>query len=328
MAESDVKVVQGGDGGDDAEDDYLSMTFEEPQKPAKESSIQRIARLKREAEKRSHPKSKAELAAEETAAREAALATSIGSSNKGFKMMAKLGFKGGALGKDYGAGDVKSEPIRVTMKEDRGGIGLDSEKKRKFREEAEREVKRVKAEQGEQLDYRERMRREREEKRLEGQVIGAMMVCERLAEADEQKDASNTSGGDKTDGNKSSDAAQVRSKPLASINVLWRGTVKHRMEKERERRARYDLHQSLSRLPTYEDPDEDKDFKLAMGKEEEELDEEDPELDEFNALEPTEKLEKLVNYLRKRWHYCFWCKFQYPDSAMEGCPGKTEEDHD
>ena len=97
---------------------------------------------------------------------------------------------------------------------------------------------------------------------------------------------------------------------------------------------RHDLEQSLSRLPTYEDEDEDEDDKRAMGKSKtlyevaEDLDEEDPELDEFNALEADEKLRRLVGHLREEHHYCFWCKFTYPDESMEGCPGLTEEDHD
>ncbi|KAH8910691.1 hypothetical protein BR93DRAFT_923412, partial [Coniochaeta sp. PMI_546] len=95
---------------------------------------------------------------------------------------------------------------------------------------------------------------------------------------------------------------------------------------------RHDLEQSLSRLPTYEDEDEDEDDKRAMGKSKtvfevaEDLDEEDAELDEFNALEAGEKLRRLVEHLRKEHHYCFWCKFTYPDESMEGCPGLTEED--
>jgi len=84
----------------------------------------------------------------------------------------------------------------------------------------------------------------------------------------------------------------------------------------------------LSRNAAYEDPEEDKQDRQAWGNEEEELEEEDPELDEFNAMEPAERLRRLVEYLRDTYHYCFWCKYQYPDGTMDGCPGLTEEDHD
>ncbi|CRK40982.1 hypothetical protein BN1723_018797, partial [Verticillium longisporum] len=57
---------------------------------------------------------------------------------------------------------------------------------------------------------------------------------------------------------------------------------------------------SLSRLPTYEDEDEDEDDKRALGKGKttvyevaDDLDEEDPELDEFKILEPPERLKRL-----------------------------------
>ena len=110
--------------------------------------------------------------------------------------------------------------------------------------------------------------------------------------------------------------------------------MRKREEKERERRMRYDLHQSLSRLPTYEDQNEDQDYKLALGKEAiqhtlvEDLEEEDPELDTFTSLEVAERLQRIVDYLRETHWYCFWCKYTYPDKDFEGCPGLTEEEHD
>ena len=60
-----------------------------------------------------------------------------------------------------------------------------------------------------------------------------------------------------------------------------------------------------------------------------ELEEDDEELDAFNALEPAERLRKLVLFLRETYRYCFWCKYAYEtDLELEGCPGLTEEDHD
>ncbi|OCK81040.1 G-patch-domain-containing protein [Lepidopterella palustris CBS 459.81] len=316
-------------GNSDEEDDYMSMFIAEPTKPQQETSIQRRARKEREAEIRGRVKSKAEKQADEAAAREAALAKSLDSSNKGFKMMEKLGFKpGDTLGATKHA---RAEPIHLVIKEDRGGIGLDTEKKRKFREQVEHEAKRVKADEGE---YRERIRLEREEKRREGQILNAQKVAERLD--NEAKDVAvlgEVSNTEPEAQGKSSDT-QRASEPSQSINVLWRGLVRRRLEKERERRMRYDLTQSLSRLPTYEDPDEDENYRLALGKEnkwsslEEELEEEDPELDEFNGLPSDQRLGRLVLYMRDTHHYCFWCKYQYPDGSMDGCPGTTEDDHD
>ncbi|TEA22762.1 G patch domain-containing protein 11 [Colletotrichum sidae] len=322
----------------DDEDDYMNMTFDEPVKPtrpAAETSLQRRQRLKREGEIKGRVKSKEELAAEEEEAREKALSRSLleeaaAKKSKGLAMMAKMGFKGGALGASDVAG-ARTEPIAVEIKEDRGGIGMESERKRKMREAAERieeEVREGKRVKVDPLEYRDRIRAEREAARMQGQVFGAQRVAERMAEEKE--------GGviaDEVEGEKKGEAKQV-SRPLKSINVLWRGLVRHREEKERERRMRHDLEQSLSRLPTYEDDQEDEDDKTALGKKKfvyvtaEDLDEEDPELDEFNDLEDAEKLRRLVEHLRKEHQYCFWCKFTYPDEEMEGCPGLTEEDHD
>ncbi|KAG0651017.1 Coiled-coil domain-containing 75 [Hyphodiscus hymeniophilus] len=331
MATQDPSPAGTGDEVD--EDDYMNMVIAEPVAPKeKETYTQRRMRKQREAESRGRTKSKIEQAADEAAAREAALSASLftnpatASNNKGLAMMAKMGFTPGAALGSRENKDARTEPVGINMKEDRGGIGLDSEKKRKFREEAERQGKRVKAEEG---DYRERVRREREEVRLEGMVGAAMRVAERMT--GEREEAEALEIGDSTLEVKK---RKIPNKPLKQINILWRGLIRQREEKERDRRMRYDLHQSLSRFPTYDDADEDAEDKTALNKEPsqyvlvEDLEEEDPELDEFNALDPAVRLQKLVDYLRQEFRYCFWCKYAYSDEEMEGCPGVTEEDHD
>ena len=217
-------------------------------------------------------------------------------------MMAKLGFKpGAALGASSNP-NARTEPLSISVKEDRGGVGMQNEKKRKFREEAEGVEKKQKAEEG---DYRERVGREREEKRVEGMFWGAMRVLEGLEQPE---------GGDKV--------------PVKKVNLLWRGLVRERREKEKERRARYDLHQSLSRSAAYEDAEEDELDKQALGKEEEDVDEIDEELENFLGLGGKNRLRRLVEYLRQEHQYCFWCKFKYEDEKMDGCPGMEEDDHD
>ncbi|KAB8302268.1 hypothetical protein EYC80_005709 [Monilinia laxa] len=343
MTEDDIRISGASNGAaqaEDEEDDYMNMIIAEPTKlREKETYTQRRQRIQRESEARSRTKSKAEIAAEEAAAREEALSKSMlaapeSASSKGLKMMAKMGFKPGvALGAKDNVG-ARLEPVVVSIKEGKGGIGLEEEKKRKFREEVEREGKRVKAEEGE---YRERVRKEREEGRLEGMVGAAMRVAERMnGEREEEEEERNVVDNENEEIGKNQDQVKrkISSKPLRQINILWRGLVRKREEKERDRRMRYDLQQSLSRLPTYDDADEDNDDKRALGKDKiqhtivEDLEEEDPELDAFNLLEPAERLQKLVEHLRSQYNYCFFCKFKYPDDLMDGCPGLTEEDHD
>ena len=311
-------------------DDYMSMAIIEPPAPLeKETYTQRRNRKAREAEVRGRPKSKAELAADAAAARDAALSTSLSADSKGFRMMAKLGFKpGSALGKSDNK-DARTEPLGVVVKEGRAGLGMEEERKRKIREEMGDGdgVKRIKVDEGE---YRERVGREREGRRLEGMVWAAMKVAEGLdgkIEAGTENSNCPAKGHEEESGDEAA-SMSTKSKPTRHINVLWRGLVRQREEKERERRIRYDLHQSLSRNIAHEDPEEDKQDRQALGNEEEEIEEEDSELDDFNSLDPKERLGRLVEFLRERYHYCFWCKFQYPGDEMEGCPGVTEDDHD
>ncbi|KAK4565346.1 hypothetical protein LTR86_003963 [Recurvomyces mirabilis] len=305
---------------EEEEDDYLSMSFGEPRESVKETSLQRTARLKKEAAERSRPLSKKERTEKEKAARDAALATQLDASNKGAQMLAKMGFKGGALGMSENA---RTQPIEVLVKDDRGGIGMDSEKKRKLRDAAEEVVGQEKKRKVGEEEFRLRARDEREERKNEGQMWSAMRTLESFETGafDEGDDAE---GGE--DATKTKDAA--KSRPLKSINVLWRPLLKQRLEKERDRRARHDFDQSLSRQAEYDDPDADADDKLALGTEiEEQLDDEDAELDEFEALSFADRLGKILEELREKWQYCFWCKYRYPNQEMEGCPGTTEDEH-
>ncbi|KAJ5807481.1 hypothetical protein N7447_010937 [Penicillium robsamsonii] len=349
------------------EDDYMNMVIEEPTQ--KETFTQKKRRELREAEARGRVPSKAERAAQEAARREEALATStLNPTNKGFQMMAKLGFKpGGVLGKPTAASDsdtnsflkARAEPLNLTLKENRGGIGLDTEKKRKLREEAEEAVKRLKHEEG---SYRDRVREERELKRIEAQVHAAQKVAERLdAESesgatDDDKEQgtgstaqSNKESRDSTDPSHPHDEpdAPTKKKPIkltSHVNVLYRGLIRERERNDSERQTRHALQSSLpssffpkARLPGYDDPTMDREDKKALGSEvdpntstlEIELEEDDEELDAFNALEPAERLHKLVLFLREKYRYCFWCKYAYETNLeLEGCPGLTEEDHD
>ncbi|EAW15099.1 putative G-patch domain protein [Aspergillus clavatus NRRL 1] len=344
----------GSPAQEDEEDDYMSMVIEEPQQ--KETFAQKKLRKQREAEARAKVPSKAERAAEEAARREAALSTStLNPANKGFRMMAKLGFKPGqTLGKPQAAPEdesqperVRSEPLNLVFKEGRGGIGLDSEKKRKFREEAEEAVKKIKQEEG---DYRDRVRQERETRRTEAQVHAAQKVAERLdaeAEMEAAEEVQPNAEGSPAEspdpvGTPGPARPKVKVKPTSQINILYRGLVREREEKERSLQARHALQTSLPssffptpQLPGYDDSTLERDDQQALGAGpdtstilEQELEEEDPELDEFNALEPSERLARLVQYLREKYRYCFWCKYRYETDAMEGCPGITEEDHD
>ncbi|ROV99935.1 hypothetical protein VMCG_06233 [Cytospora schulzeri] len=366
---------------EEEEDDYMNMTFTDAAPAQPETSLQRRQRLRKEGLQRGHVPSKAELAAQERQRREEGLARSLipdhittsaaatataaaaaaAKKSKGLAMMAKMGFKpGSTLGRS--SGDARSEPIRIEIKEDRGGIGADAERKRKVQEAADAAGLAKRARVEELGDYRERMAREKAAARRERQVFAAQKIAERMdeefggvvvaggsggqgegegegeEEEEEEYEKKKNKGGDKT--------GKTSSRPLKSIPVLYRGLVREREEKERDRRMRYDLEQSSgglsARLPAYDDDDGtmDDDDRMALGRRTgenknktaympaDDLDEEDPELEEFDGLDGEEKLGRILEYLRGRYRYCFWCKCAYPDGEMEGCPGLTEEDHD
>ncbi|KUI66777.1 G patch domain-containing protein 11 [Cytospora mali] len=351
------KQEQDEEEEEDEEDDYMNMTFTDVAPTQPETSLQRRQRLRKEGLQRGHVPSKAELAAQERQKREEGLARSLipddaaaaaaAKKSKGLAMMAKMGFKpGSALGKGGGGGGARSEPLRIEVKEDRGGIGADAEKKRKVQEAAAGAAGLAKRAKLEELgDYRERMARERESARKERQVFAAQKIAERMDDergVDGTEAAGGEGDGEEGEGKKKKKkkGGKMSSRPLKSVPVLYRGLVRQREEKERDRRMRYDLEQSSgglsAKLPTYDDDNMDGDDKMALGRTEkktvympaDDLDEEDPELDEFSELDADEKLRRILKYLREKYRYCFWCKCDYPDEEMEGCPGLTEEDHD
>ena len=88
---------QNGAEGEEEEEDYMTMTIPSPPtSPRKETFTQRRKRQQREAESRAHQPSKAELSRRETLARDQALSTALSTeTSKGFRMMAKLGYKSG-----------------------------------------------------------------------------------------------------------------------------------------------------------------------------------------------------------------------------------------
>ncbi|KAL8675985.1 MAG: hypothetical protein Q9186_007448 [Xanthomendoza sp. 1 TL-2023] len=303
-------------------DDYMSMTVPEPASTTcrPKTSFQRRARQKREAESRAHPPSKAELVHQAELNRDEALNTALPVTSKGFQMMTKLGFKvGTALGKE-GNEHARKEPLGVLVKEGRAGLGMEDERKRKFRDEVTSGGGGQGAKKREtEGEFRERQAGKSIQRRAEDLCWGAMRVLEGFGCEDR-------AGGEEVDG-KDRKAKQAAKKPTAHINVLWRALLWDRVEKEKETRMRYDLHQSLWRDPACDgQDDEEQDIKV-WGTEEEEFEAEDRELDEFKSLEPAERLERMVVYLRQEYKYCFWCKFRYADGMMEGCPGISEDEH-
>lgn len=165
-------------------------------------------------------------------------------------------------------------------------------------------------------------RQEQKEKKADRDLDNAQRTAERLFEKDAEDKGTPEPG----------------NKPLKDINVLWRSRARKRVEIQQDKQQRRELNNSLaSRLPTSADEgDEDDDSKVALAQDlkpfyttlENDLEAEDPELADFEALPVTERLQKVLLYLRDKFHYCLYCGYQYPDAELEGCPGVIEEDHD
>jgi len=51
---------------------------------------------------------------------------------------------------------------------------------------------------------------------------------------------------------------------------------------------------------------------------------------QFLRLNPVERLSRVLHYLRAEYYYCFWCGTQYKssDEMREECPGPDEDMHD
>lgn len=299
---------------EEEEDDYLTMTFadHDQHSAGKKQTPTELQRRRRErAETAGRPRSKAELARLEEQRRNVGLSSSLmgvdasvpGNQSKGLQMMAKLGFTPGSrLGK-IGSEHGLQEPVGMEMKTDRSGVGMDSEKKRKVREEVARVAGEEKRRKVEEAEFRDRVGREGEERRLDGLLAAAKKVAEGLDDDEKNR-------GDDT--RSSSNNHPTRK----SINVFWRSLARDRALHDRDRRLR---HNTLIRSDS--DSDHPESYEVSD-------DESDAELDAFESRPTRDKLQDLLTYLRRRWHYCFWCKARYPDEAMQGCPGETEEDHD
>src|SRR5579862_2133842 len=199
--------------------------------------------------------------------------------------------EGQALGKENTNGKV--DPLEVVMPEGRKGIGHDMERKRKLKELYEDSLK-------QQDTYREDIRSEKEEARLKARLLEAQQVCQNL------------------------DAQAAEKKGLeVPPNVIWRGLDRERDTELKVRQFKRRMMYEASGTPLGEVSDDEFDKVVQP------LEDDDMELDEFEALPLEKQMEEVLSYMREKYFYCFWCGCAY-DSAedlADNCPGLTEEDH-
>ncbi|KAF5886181.1 G patch domain-containing protein 11, partial [Clarias magur] len=114
--------------------------------------------------------------------RDAALQSSLSSENKGYALLQKMGYTAGqGLGKK-GTGRV--EPLPISIKNDRGGIGMEELRKKKAEERLKKYRKQLQVKQHMEKrsleDFRERKRIEREKHETEGDLRKSQWACEQL----------------------------------------------------------------------------------------------------------------------------------------------------
>ncbi|XP_029377407.1 G patch domain-containing protein 11 isoform X4 [Echeneis naucrates] len=157
----------------DEEEDYMSDAFLSQIQDVK-PGVNMVRRVKEAMKKEVQQKEKniknrqKTYKEQEKESREAALQSSISNENKGFALLQKMGYKAG-----QGLG-----------KEGKGGIGMEEMKKRKAEEELEHYRQKVRAKQQNESksleDFRSRVRTERDERKIEGDLRRSQRACEQL----------------------------------------------------------------------------------------------------------------------------------------------------
>lgn len=114
--------------------------------------------------------------------REEGLQAAISSSNKGFALLAKMGYKPGmGIGK---TGEGRKEPVGISVKTDRGGLGAEADRKRRKEQwtamRSARHIKRQKMETKLKQDFQQRMRNKFSDGKAERDLIRSQRVCEQL----------------------------------------------------------------------------------------------------------------------------------------------------
>ncbi|KAL6050800.1 hypothetical protein STEG23_015338 [Scotinomys teguina] len=169
------------------EEDYMSDAFinvQEDIRPGIPMLRQiREARRKEEKQQEANLKNRQKsVKEEERERRDIGLKNALGSDNKGFALLQKMGYKSGqALGK---SGDGIVEPIPLNVKTGKSGLGHESLLKRKAEERLENYRRKIHTinqnEEKAAEQFRMRMKSKQDEMRLEGDLRRSQRACQQL----------------------------------------------------------------------------------------------------------------------------------------------------
>ncbi|RIA85696.1 hypothetical protein C1645_830422 [Glomus cerebriforme] len=255
-------------------DDYMSSKFLTEPSPEPSHSLTYLERRRqKQLSNKGYNKPRREL---EKDYREQALAKRIDTEENespGLKLLKKMGYE---QGKGLG-NSGRTDPITFELKQDKLGLGMATEIKHKAQTELAKVAKRSKFEED---SFRERVRQEKLEKRVEGQLMNLQTICETLDTKHGIKD-----------------------------NIYWR-------------------HEETADDEIKNNNKDEILFEEQVVEDDKEVERESPK--GFEELEPLEKRDRILRYLRETYYYCFWCGCEYgtAEEMSQECPGYEEEDHD
>ncbi|XP_069116546.1 G patch domain-containing protein 11-like [Argopecten irradians] len=239
--------------------------------------------------------------------REEGLKSAIGSENKGFALLSKMGYKPGtALGK---RGEGRSEPVPIELKAGRGGLGRETEAKRKKAQEVAFRAmvshKKQKLELRQKQHFMSHLSNRFSEQQAERDLYKSQKVCEQL---DSQMDIKEP-----------------------EVHYFWPAAHLKRLKKKAQQHVKDECDFDDDFNDDRDDSIPKKPLRSIHDFEEEEVEEEEEEEEEIIDTVPViEKLQILTRYLRTKHVYCVWCGTRYNDAddLASSCPGDTAEAHD
>ncbi|KAL4444007.1 hypothetical protein ABPG75_011744 [Micractinium tetrahymenae] len=277
--------------------------------------------------------------------REAALSQPLGADNKGFKLLAAMGYQQGQrIGKE---GTGLAEPLPLLLKQDKLGLGAVSKKaaareeQRRREEEAARrsaaaataaEVGRAEARE----DFKTRAAAAAAARRLDGQLRKAQQVCETLDTAAgiaanvmwQQPPAAAAATG-------SAGGGDDLLEPLEHRHAKDAGAAAKAGREEAADFARLYRHQQLADgaapAAVAAAAGDSEDAAVAGGNGEAAATAAAAaELEAWQALPPAEQLAALIGRLRDHYCYCLYCGCRYDSDAdmQQHCRGPSEADHE
>ncbi|BFZ11869.1 hypothetical protein BsWGS_14908 [Bradybaena similaris] len=242
--------------------------------------------------------------------REAGLKSSISSDSKGFALLQKMGYKPGmGIGK-HGTGQV--EPISIELKNNRSGLGKDTEMKRKAIEmsnmRAVMAARRQRADEKRKETFVDRLKERFSEKTTGRDLRTGQKACMQL---DQQEGIS------------------IPEKPFFwPANSLSAPKEVDDEEGENEEEDENEEENSPVKKPrsyySREDSDDEYDGDTV------EDDCKDDDTEPSMMFSDFEKLDMLTRYLRNVYQYCIWCgtKYNGTKDLESNCPGNSAEAHD